>query len=54
MAANGFMDCRLENTIKCVRVVESGGGDCCVELRWGAVRRRKEEEAQEKNLVFLT
>lgn len=54
MATNGFMDCRLGNTIKCVCVVERVGGDCCVESRWEAVRRRKEEEAQEENLLFLT
>lgn len=54
MATHGFMDCGLDNTVKCMCVVESEGGDHCVELRWGAVRGRKEEEAQEKNLVFLT
>lgn len=54
MAANGFMDCGLDNTIRCVCVGESGDGDRCVKSRWGAVRGRKEEEAQEKKLVFLT
>lgn len=29
-------------------VVESGGGDHCVGLGWGAVRRRKEEEPQKE------
>lgn len=42
------MDCGLDNTIKCMCVVDSGGEDHGVELGWGAVRRRKEEEPQKE------